>query len=167
MKMTLLIIGAGGHGRVVAEVAAACGYQKIDFLDDRPAEGVIGTLEEIEAKASKYDSVIVAIGNNKVRKDIQGRLERMGAGVATLIHPTAYISPSAGVDIGTVIEPKAIVNAHSSIGKGCIISVGSIVDHDVAVGDFAHINAGAICKAGSHIEAGRKLEAGEILHGYT
>ncbi len=59
------------------------------------------------------------------------------------------------------------MNAHSSIGKGCIISVGSIVDHDVMVENFVHINVGAICMAGSHIEAGRKLEAGEIVHGYT
>jgi len=165
--MNLLVIGAEGHGRVVAEVAAACGYQRVDFLDDRLVEGVVGTIEEIEAKASKYDSVIVAIGNNKIRAQIQARLEAIEANITTLIHPTAYISPSATVCVGTVIEPKAIVNAHSSIGKGCIISVGSIVDHDVMIENFVHINAGAICKAGSHIESGRKLEAGEIVHGYT
>lgn len=165
--MTLLIIGAGGHGRVVAEVAAACGYQKIDFLDDRPAEGVVGSIAGLESNAIRYDDVIVAIGNNKIRAKIQERLEAIGASIATLIHPSAYISPSATVCIGSVIEPKAIVNVNSLIGKGCIISVGSIVDHDVVVEDFAHINAGAVCKAGSHIEANRKIEAGEVVHGYT
>lgn len=147
---------------MVAEVASACGYQQIAFLDDRPADGVVGTITELEAKAPGYDAVIVAIGNNKVRAEIQGRLEAIGANVVSIVHPTAYVSPTAVVAVGSVIEPKAIVNTHSTIGRGCIISVGSIVDHDAIVEDFVHINAGAICTAGSRIETGQKLEAGEV-----
>ena len=165
--MKILIIGAGGHGRVVAEIAEACGYDTVAFLDDRPGDGVVGTIDQMGTVVGNYDSVIVAIGNNKIRAVIQSCLEEIGATVATLIHPTAYVSPRAVIGTGSVIEPKAIVNVHTEIGKGCIISVGSIVDHDVVVEDFAHINAGAICKAGSRIETGRKLDAGEVVHGYT
>ena len=82
-----------------------------------------------------------------------------------LIHPTAYISPSAKIEKGTIVEPKALVNANSLIKRGSIISVGAIVDHDVLVNECCHVNAGAICKAGSNIEDCRKLEAGEVVKG--
>lgn len=93
---------------MAAEVAAACGYQQIDFLDDCPADGVIGTIEETETKAPRYDAVFVAIGNNKVRTEKQGRLEKKGASVAVLIQPTACISSTATIGIGSAIEPKAL-----------------------------------------------------------
>lgn len=71
--------------------------------------------------------------------------------IATLIHPTAYVSPTAMSEKGSIIQPKAIVNAHSVVKEGCIVSIGAIVDHDVIIEEYAHVNAGSICKAGSHI----------------
>lgn len=162
----LLIIGAGGHGRVVGEVAEACGYE-IAFLDDQPGDGVIGAVADIDGVKDPFDEFIVGIGNNSKRQALQEDLEQKGLSIATLIHPTAYISPSAIINAGAIIEPKALVNTKSVIGKGCIISVGAIVDHDVIVGDYAHINAGAICKGGARIEPGTKLEAGEVIHGFN
>ena len=164
--MTLLIIGAGGHGHVAAEVAEACGYEKIDFLDDNPGEGVIGSIEGLELWLDQYDGYFVGIGSNEFRRHLIGRLEKNGAKIATLIHPSAYISKSAKIGVGTIIAPKAIVNTHSVVGKGCILSVGAIVDHDVVIENFAHINAGTICKGGSKVESGRELEAGEVVRGY-
>lgn len=162
----LLIIGAGGHGRVAAEVAEACGY-KVSFLDDQPSEGVVGALSDIDAVKESYDEFFVGIGNNSKRKFLHEELELKGLRVATLVHPTAYVSPSAAIDAGTVIEPKAIVNTKSVIGKGCIISVGAIIDYDAVIGAFAHVNAGAICKGGARVEPGTKLEAGEVIHGFN
>ena len=152
---SLLIIGAGGHGRVVAEIAVSCGYDtdSIAFLDDNSLDA-IGKVKDMELYAPKFDGVFVAIGNNAVRQQICEQLKQMlGVKLITLVHPTAYVSPSATVAPGTVIEPKAVVNTHSRIGQGCIISVGTIIDHDCIIGDFCHINAGVVCGAGSRVDS--------------
>ena len=165
---SLLILGSGGHGQVVKEIAIACGYEAeaIAFLDDK-ATSAVGKINEAPYLAPNYDGVIIAIGNNALRRDIAEKLERFeGINIVTLIHPTAFVSPSVIIGKGTVIEPNAIVNAHSKIGEGCIISVGAIVDHDCSVGYFSHINAGAICMAGSKVKKLSKVNAGEIIKGF-
>lgn len=153
---TLLIIGAGGHGRVVAEIAAACGYDRnsIAFLDDNAASAAVGKIEKMDLYAPSYDGVFIAIGNNTLRQKLTAQLSGMqGEKLVTLIHPTAYVSLSATIGKGTVVEPKAVINTNSRIGQGCIISVGTIIDHDCEIGDFCHINAGMICGAGSCVDA--------------
>ena len=124
-----------------------------------------GTLSDIDAVKESYDEFLIGIGNNGKRQSLQEELEQKDFRIATLVHPTAYVSPSAAIDTGTIIEPKAIVNTKSVIGKGCIISVGALGDHDTVIGDFAHVNAGAICKGGAKVEPGTKIEAGEVVHG--
>lgn len=161
----LLIIGAGGHGRVVAEIAEDIGYEEIAFLDDNSPEA-IGKISEIEKFKEQYSDAFVGIGNNKLRGKLIQKIHDCGYTVPILIHQSVYVSRTATIGIGTIIEPKAIVNANSHIGEGCIISVGSIVDHDVEVGACCHINVGAIVKAGGKIESFRKLEAGEVVLGY-
>lgn len=161
--MNLLIIGAGGHGKVVKEVAEAAGtFETIEFVDDN-SKLAVGKICDLDRLRSRYEAAFPAIGNNQIRREILERLQELHYTIPVLIHPTAYISPSARIAEGTVIEPKAIVNANSNVEQGCIISVGAIVDHDVVVEACAHVNAGAICKAGSIIPAGRKLEAGQVV----
>lgn len=157
----LLIIGAGGHGQVVAEVASACGYDKIDFLDDQN-KCAIGKIEEFDKYLDQYKEAFVGIGNNTLRAQLLRQLRDTGYEIPTLIHPTAYVSKSAKIQEGVIVEPKAIVNTHSSIDAGSIISVGAIIDHDVCIGTCCHINAGAIVMAGSCIESYQKLDAGEV-----
>lgn len=140
-------------------------YEKIDYLDDN-SDKAIGKISELETIAKDYDEVFCCIGNNKVRGELFEKAMTVGLTVPVLIHPSAYISPSAVIKAGTIVEPKAIVNTNSIIEKGCIISVGAIIDHDVRVEQYSHVNAGAICKAGSHIDKERKLEAGEVVKGY-
>ena len=161
----LLIIGAGGHGKVVAEVAKDIGYQNIAFLDDNTPEA-IGKVSELEKFKEQYSDAFVGIGNNRLRRELNQKLQACGYTVPVLIHPSAYVSRTSKIGIGTVVEPKAIVNANTVIGIGCIISVGAIVDHDVEIGDCCHINVGAIVKAGGKVERFRKLEAGEVVLGY-
>ncbi len=162
----ILIIGAGGHGKVVAEVAEATGkYGVIDFVDDN-CQDVIGKTSDLAVLHENYDSAFVGIGNNSLRSVLICKLEEIGYEVPVLIHPTAYVSKSAKIKKGTVVEPKALVNANSRIGVGCIISVGAIIDHDVELGDYVHANAGSIVKAGATVESERKLEAGEVVPGH-
>ena len=165
MTKSILILGAGGHGKVVKEIAEALGYTNIAFLDDNSPEA-IGKIADSKAYVNQYSEAFVGIGNNKFRGELLTRIEQEGFAIPVLIHPTAYISKSATIEKGTVVEPKAIVNANSKVGCGCIISVGSIVDHDVVLEDCVHVNAGAICKAGSFVTKDTKIEAGQVVKGY-
>ena len=165
MNKSLLIVGAGGHGKVVKEIAEALGYTNIAFLDDNNAEA-IGKIADSKAFVNQFQEAFVGIGNNKFRGELLTRLNQEGFNIPVLIHPTAYVSKSAVIGKGTVVEPMAIVNANSKIGIGCIVSVGSIVDHDAILEDCVHVNAGAICKAGSFVSKETKLEAGQVVKGY-
>lgn len=172
MGKRLLILGAGGHGKVVREIALSLLdvngkslYEGVDFLDDNSVDA-IGRIADLEKYQNKYSDVFGGIGNNKVRKQLLDQAKELGYSIPVLIHSTAYISPSAVIEDGTVVEPKAIVNANTVVHRGCIISVGAIVDHDATVNEFAHVNAGAIVKAGARVESGRKMEAGEVVLGY-
>ena len=144
----LVIIGAGGHGRVIADVAKAGGqYESIVFLDDALPKlngefKVVGRLEDF----SKYITdceFIVAIGNNASRKRIQSDIESNGAKLATLIHPAAVIGSNVSIGRGSVIMPGAIVNTGTNIGEGVIINTAASVDHDCEIGSFAHISVGS------------------------
>lgn len=161
----MLVIGAGGHGKVVAEIAADVGYEEVAFLDDNSPEAV-GKISEAEKFRDEYQEAFVGIGNNRVRGELIGKLEACGYEVPILVHPTAYVSRSAVIGKGTVAEPKAVVNANTRVGVGCIISVGAIVDHDVVLEDCVHVNAGAIVKAGGNVMKETKLEAGQVVKGY-
>lgn len=138
----LIIIGASGHGKVIADIAVRNGYEDIVFLDDdenvRECAGfpVIG--KTVEAKEMDGDK-IVAIGNPKTRERI---LEEVSE-VITLIHPDAVISRRVEIGEGSVIMAGAVINTDVVIGKGCIINTGASVDHDCRIGDFAHISVGA------------------------
>lgn len=161
----LLILGAGGHGQVVAETAAACGYEQIAFLDDNDPN-VSGTISELDKFHDCYEECFVGIGNNRLRLELLQKAEASGFKLPILIHPTAYVSGSARIQKGTIIEPMAVVNSHAMVGAGSIISVGAIVDHDALLESAVHINAGAVVKAGGMVGTFEKLEAGEVRLGY-
>lgn len=138
----LIIIGASGHGKVIADIAVKNGYEDIVFLDDdenvKECAGfpVIG--KTCEARGMDGDK-IVAIGNPKVRERIQKEI----SGVITLIHPNAVISRRVEIGEGSVFMAGAVINSDVVIGEGCIINTGASVDHDCWVGDFVHISVGA------------------------
>ncbi len=138
----LVIIGASGHGKVIADIAVRNGYENIVFLDDdedvRECAGfpVIG--KTCEARNIDGDK-IVAIGNAKIRERIQSELEN----VVTLIHPAAVISRRVEISEGSVVMAGVVINSDAVIGKGCIINTGASVDHDCKIEDFAHISVGA------------------------
>lgn len=142
----LVIIGASGHGKVVADLAKKNGYETICFLDDNPSVKecggypVIGCSQDIE----KYDcDMFVAIGNTMVRKRIMEQLETKGKNIPTLIHPNAVIGENVHIGKGTVVTAGVVINPCVTIGKGCIINTCSSVDHDCQIGDYVHIAVGA------------------------
>jgi sugar O-acyltransferase (sialic acid O-acetyltransferase NeuD family) len=145
----LIIIGAGGHGAVVAEAAdAADKWTEIIFLDDGEiAPSVVGfhfagTVDKLDALAVENSEVVVAIGDNRRRLELCDEISGKGFEIATVIHPKACISASATIAPGTVVFAGAIVNARAKLGRSCIINTGATVDHDCVVGDGVHISPG-------------------------
>lgn len=162
LNKNLLILGAGGHGRVVKETAEALDYfNDIDFLDDN-SELAIGKLEDYKKYTNKYSYGFVALGNNEHRMSLILKLVKAGFQVPTLLHPTAFISPSGTVEFGSIVCPNAVINSNSIISKDCIISIGALVDHDSSIGEGSHINSGAIVKASCNVDPFKKLDVGMI-----
>lgn len=173
----LLILGAGGHGKVVTEATELEGrWKEIVFLDDREELNevmgfqVIGKLKDYSKLIHDYKYAFVAIGNNEKRIELINELEKIGFNIPTIIHPKAYVSKYSTIDKGTVILPGAVVNTSTNIGKGCIININTVVDHDCEIGDGVHISSGAVVRsmvkigrlsyigAGACVKSGTKLE---------
>lgn len=165
MNNNLLILGAGGHGRVVKETAKAMGYfNKIEFLDDN-SEVAIGKCKDFKRFVRDYNYAFVAFGNNDMRMKWIKDLNKVGFKLPKLIHPTAYVSSTARISEGTIICAKAVVNTNAVVGKGSIISIGTLIDHDSFVGECSHINTGAIIKAGCIVSMLSKIDAGIVYDG--
>lgn len=144
----LIILGAGGHGRVIADIAEKTGkYTEICFLDDADIKksggyDVVGKI--IDYKKFKADtSFIVAIGNAALRKKIQTELESENLKIDVLIHPAAVIGDRVDIECGSVVMSGAVINVDAKIGKGVIINTNCTVEHDCVIKDFAHISVGA------------------------
>lgn len=163
----LLIIGAGGHGKVAADIASYCGYKEIAFLDDRLAGKdcigypVIGKTED----AKKYQGwdFFVAIGNALVREKIQEKLLEEEFTITTLIHPSAVVAKSAYIGVGTVIMAGAVVNPDVRIGDGCIINTGATVDHDSCLADYVHVAVGSHLAGEVYVGKGTWIGAGATV----
>ena len=140
----LTIIGASGHGKVVADIAKLNGYSEIVFLDDNEKLKACGKYPVVGNchEAIFHDNdCFVAIGNANIRKRIMNQYHDKTFPV--LIHPDAVIAEGVSIGKGTVIMAGAVINTDVKIGEGCIINTLSSVDHDCSVGDYVHIAVGA------------------------
>ena len=162
----LLILGAGGYGKTIADVAAQLGcYESVAFLDDGKAgtPGVLGKCEEFLLFADADTEVYPAFGNNAVRIAWIEKLEANGVCVPTLVHPAAYVSPTATLCAGVTVLPKAVVNTGVTVKTGCIINIGALIDHDSVIEAGCHLAPGAIVKAENRIPAGTKIDSGTVI----
>lgn len=163
MEKNLLILGAGGHGRVVKETAEAMiAFDKIEFLDDN-SEMAIGKLNDISELSKEYRYAFVAIGNNELRMEWIKRTEDLGYILPVIIHPKAIVSPSASIYPGTIVTMGALVQTNVVIEKGCIVGAGSIIDHDSFIGYGTHVDCGAIVKSHCVVMSNKKVESGMIV----
>lgn len=155
---TLVIIGAGGHGRVVADCAQQLGtYSKIIFLDDcykdRKTTGnwqIVGSVNSF-FQYIENAHFIVAIGSNTSRMQIVEQLNSANAKIISLAHPSAAISPHTHIGIGVIICANATINIGTRIADGCIINTGATVDHDCQIDKFVHISPGVNIAGGVNI----------------
>ena len=148
--MKLTIIGASGHGRVVADIARLNGYNEIVFLDDNETLTCCGCYPVKGRTDSLVDSdVFVAIGNGKIREHLS-----KGRRLVTLVHPDAVIAEDVEIGEGSVVMAGAVINPGTRVGRGCIVNTSSSIDHDCSINDFTHISVGShLCgtvKIGSH-----------------
>ena len=163
--MRLVILGAGGYGQTVMDIAESSGkYDEIVFLDDSSsAANVVGKCGDYARFLNDNTEFYPAFGNNSLRLDFIEKLESLGAKIITLIHPDAYISPRATIALGCAVFPKAVVNTDTKVEKGCIINIGALVDHGCIIEKGVHISPGAVVKAENRIPALMKIESGEVI----
>lgn len=146
----LLVVGAGGHGQVVADTANETGlWKKIAFLDDRyPTLNIVsewpvlGKLNHAPSILKEYSDLIVAVGNNLLRVELLQSFAGMGFLLTKVIHPTAFVSKTAQIEAGSVVFAQAAVNTGAKIGFGSIINTGATVDHDCVLGYGVHLSPG-------------------------
>ncbi|RWP10334.1 MAG: acetyltransferase [Mesorhizobium sp.] len=146
----LFLLGAGGHGRVVADMAEVLGWRDIAFLDGLWPKlkrsliwPVVGTFDDLPLAEASPCHVCATMGNNRTRLAVHRKLVRTGFVAPSLIHPSAVVSPHASVGSGTVVMPNAVINAGAVIGDAVIVNTGATVDHDCQLGDGVHVSPGA------------------------
>lgn len=143
----LLIVGAGGHGRVCFDIATQMNqWSEVFFLDDGPKQNeyglkIVDRVENASSYSNEYD-FFVAIGDNEIRENIIQHFEMKKLNVINLIHPNSVISGDISIGKGTVIMPGSIINTGTKIGRGVIINTGAIIDHDCTICDYVHISPG-------------------------
>lgn len=146
----LAILGASGHGKVVAEIALDLGWTSITFFDDAWPNiknnghwAVDGDCEHLMNRIHEFDGVVVAIGNCRIRLEKQTQLNATSDKIVSLVHPGAYVSRFASIGSGSVVMPGVVINADVSVGAACIINSGATLDHDCVLADGVHIAPGA------------------------
>ncbi len=186
----LFVLGAGGHGKVVADVGRTAGFTLAGFVDDAPSRtgtsiwGVpVVPWERFLAEHATAGAVLgLGVGDNTARERCHARAAAAGIEVATLVHAAAIVAPTSALGAGTVVMAGAAVNPDATLGAGCIVNTGAVVEHDCRLGGFvhlspnaalggavtigarAHLGLGAVVLPGVHIGADARVGAGAAVH---
>lgn len=168
MREKVIIIGASGHGKVVADIIKKSGDTIVGFLDDNPdldetflGFPVLGKIEKFQDyKNSKF---VIAIGNANIREKIAESMN--GVKWYTAIHPSAQISEIVtSIGEGTVVMANAVINSGARIGRHCIINSGAIVEHDNQIEDFVHISVGTKLAGTVHVGKSSWIGIGTVVN---
>jgi sugar O-acyltransferase (sialic acid O-acetyltransferase NeuD family) len=170
MNKKIAIIGAGGHGKVVGEIALLNHYENIFFFDDKIDEiktfpfTICGNLDYLKNHLKEYDDFFVAIGDNYIRHDKVEWLKKEKVNLVTLTHPKSTISKFSLLGMGSCVMANAVVNAGTLIKDGVIINTSSSIDHDCIIDDYAHISPN--CSLSGNIRIGKysHLGTGTSIH---
>lgn len=162
----VVIIGASGHAKVIADIIAACGDELIGYVDDKDSkcfscQVILGKIADVSSLASGKISFIIGIGANKTRQRIACDYPTLSW--YTACHPSAVISPNAKIGVGTVVMPNVVINTGTNIGCHCIVNTASTIDHDNVIGDFVHLSPGCHLSGSVHIGACSWLGTGCLV----
>jgi UDP-N-acetylbacillosamine N-acetyltransferase len=175
-KQALVILGFGGHARSVADVALACGYRQLCFVDSqaRDGENFLGHAAQREAPQGLLHCMPAAGDNSKRRAQVEQALA-LSWDLATLVAPSATLGAGARIGAGTLVAQHAHVGPLAEVGRGCIINTGAIVDHESRIGDGCHISvnstvagrcdigSGVFICAGATVIDGIRIAAGVVV----
>lgn len=170
MNKKIAIIGAGGHGKVVGEIAFLNQYNTIHFFDDQIDKiknfpfKIIGNVKLLKNNLKDYDDFFVAIGDNIKRHDQISWLKKEKNNIASLIHPKSTISQFSSIEAGSCIMANAVINPGTFIKEGVIINTSSTIDHDCFIEDYAHISPN--CSLSGNVSVGKftQLGTGTSVH---
>jgi len=170
MKERILIFGAGGHGKVVADMIRAMGHEVAGFVDQdglgrqaEPGGGAIIALQDEILANGTVACATVAIGNNRVRLELVGRLEELGYDLPALIHPNTTVSPSARIGAGSHVLAGVVVNAAAQVGRGVILNTSAVIEHDCILHDGVHISPAAVLAGEVEVGPGAWIGAGAVI----
>jgi sugar O-acyltransferase (sialic acid O-acetyltransferase NeuD family) len=167
-KQPLLIYGASGHGKVVADAALGSGsYEVQGFLDDDRAKWgqtalnlpILGGVDCLRALATG-GLLALGIGSNERRKRIFEELSARGMTWATIVHRSAVVASGVRLGEGSFVGPLAVVHTDASVGRGCIINSGAVVEHDNVLGDWVHVGPGSTLAGNVHVGTGTQIGLG-------
>ncbi len=158
----VIIIGAGGHGKVAADIISLSGDEVFGFLDDKPPESlsgfnVIGNFGDI----GKWSDCcyFAAVGNSDIRKKLMSN----NVSWYTAIHPTAVIASDVKIGEGSLLAANSVINTGTEIGRGCIVNTAATVDHDCVLGDFVHISPGTHLSGSVSVGSGTWIGVGACV----
>lgn len=164
MNKKIAIIGAGGHGKVVGEIALLNQYEIIHFFDDSENKfnnfpfKIIGNLAQLKDNLENYDDFFVAIGKNEARHEKILWLRDKKANIVSLIHPKSTISKFSSLGVGTCVMANAVINTSTFIKDGVIINTSASIDHDCLIEDFSHISPN--CSLSGNVRVGKLTHLG-------
>jgi sugar O-acyltransferase (sialic acid O-acetyltransferase NeuD family) len=151
-EKNVVIYGASGHGKVIADIVTKSGKTVLGFVDDnetlwdKPFCGCPvrkGSSHLFEYAKKEDFSVIIGIGDNHNRREIVKAMESLGASFGSAIHPSAQLGNDVNIGEGTVIMANSVINPGARVGRHCIVNTGVTIDHDCIIGDFVHLSPGA------------------------
>lgn len=162
--MKISIIGASGHGKVVADIAEKNGYDEIEFFDDDEGLDYCGkwpVVGPVNKALENENDIFIAIGKAEIRQELMECFR--GRSFPTLIHPSAVVAEDVVIDEGSVVMAGAVINPGARLGRGVIINTCSSVDHDCDIGDFVHISVGAHLSGTVRIGKGSWIAVGASI----
>lgn len=161
----IIILGAGGFAKTLADILQQNNaYTEIKFLDDtKTGENILGKCNEYINFKNESTDMFPAFGNNEIRKKWFEKLQQEKINIPSIIHSSAYISPTVKMETGVAVLPKSVINTNTVVRQGSIINCGAVIDHDCIVENFVHVCIGAMVKAENKIPECIKIEAGEIV----
>ncbi|MFA7273245.1 MAG: hypothetical protein WC044_05215 [Crocinitomicaceae bacterium] len=175
MKKQLVIIGAGGHAKVIADaVCKAAEFELLGFVDAHLPKGtlVFKTYRVIETQSLIQNLIdpntyfVFGIGNNAIRQKLAQDFQK-DLQFASILHPSSVVSDEVTIGKGTVVLANAVINAGSKVGDFSIVDSGVVIDHECQIGNFCHVNVGTIVGSNSELVTGVKTDLGEIIPNFS
>ncbi len=178
--MRVIILGNGGHSKVIQDIIYSIkGIEIIAILDDKykvekHENGIIyAPFVSLKSFLDQEAKVVIAIGDNKLRKNIVNSIDIKKEQYLTVVHPSAVVSTSTRIGYGTVVMPNVVINAQAQIGDHCVINTGAIIEHDNQIGDYTHVSPNAtltgnvLVEEGAHIGASATIIPGIKVGGWS